>query len=223
MVELLVVIVIIAVMASLGFVGTVRFIENGRRVSAANQFKEFRDGLTLYTSDYNHPPLSDEKRAAGEDTVFGVSKKDPQYSNGFLIAVLAGESENIPYKTSKYDISEVNPRGESLMQFTFNPNKKNGVGPDGIFYDPWGKEIMVAVNAFQATSGSDALMEENPGSPGINDNHLETYFYGEYKDKKPRDEAFVFWTYGKDGKKGNGTVNPQKVVIYAKTDDVVSW
>jgi len=222
LVELLVVIVIIAVLASAGFVGTYRFIENSRKVQALSLFRDFENGLALYTTEYNRPPLPDEKRSTGEDTVFGVPHTQKQYSNSFLVAVLGGDSDNLPYRTN-HDISDVNPRGETFMTFKSAENNKNGVGRNGVMYDPWGRELMLAINAYKSTNSADTLEELNSDSPGTNDNHLETYRYGEYKDTQPRDQAYVFWSYGKDGLKGKGSKNPRDVVGYAKTDDIVSW
>ncbi|MFT3991237.1 MAG: type II secretion system protein [Luteolibacter sp.] len=223
LVELLVVIAILAILASATFMMSSKFIDKGRKVQAMSQFKDLENGLTMYATDFNRPLLPMEKRSTGEDAVFGEAPgigKD--YSNGLIVAVLAGEASDLPY-TSSYDIRDYNPRGETVLKLPYSAKNKNGVGRDGNLYDPWGRQILIAINAFKSTNPSDVLQDNNEESPGTNDSHLETYGYGKYKETAPRDQPFVFWSYGTDGKKGNGAKNPKDVVGYTKTDDVISW
>jgi hypothetical protein len=104
------------------------------------------------------------------------------------------------------------------MVFPLAPDKKSGVGSDGILYDPWGREIMVAVNSFNAPGQT--LRDFKSGE---NDRRLHTWGLAEYKETKPREQSFVFWSYGKDGKKGKNAPGPGDVVPLKGSDDVISW
>ncbi len=218
LVELLIVIAILAVLAVLSAIGYGRFLESGRTVQALAQFRDFQIGMTMFEGDYRKPPIPSSKRDTGWDTIYG----DPggNYTNQFLISALAGDDKDYPYGGENFSSKEVNPRNESYINFPFAPNNKSGVGKDGKLYDPWGREIMVAINGFKSNNDGDTLVDFNNGQ---NDRRLHTWGLAEYTDKKPREESFVFWSYGKDGKKGKGAANNQSVVPLAGSDDVVSW
>ena len=212
LVELLVVILIIAVLAVLGFAGSSRFIEKGKKVQALTQFRDFEVGMKMFETDYNKPPTPQSKRDTGWDTIYG----DPggNYTNQFLVSVLAGEDKDYPYGGESFSAKQVNPQGQSYMTFPLAVDNKKGVGKDGKLYDPWGREVMVAINGF-AAPGQTLLPFKN----GQNDSRLFTWGLAEYTDTKPHEQAYVFWSYGKDGKKGkNGNGGS-----YAESDDVISW
>ncbi len=217
LVELLVVIAIIAVLAVLSVLGANHFIESGRKVQAMAQFRDFQVGMTLFEGDYQKPPIPSNKRDTGYDTIYG----DPggNYTNQFLVSVLAGEDKDYPYGGISFSAQETNPRNESYMVFPFSPNNKLGVGKDGKLYDPWGREIMVAVNSsIPSTDGE--LVDFNGGQ---NDRRLHTWGLAEYTETKPKEQTYVFWSYGKDGKKGKNNPNVGAVVPLQGSDDVISW
>jgi prepilin-type N-terminal cleavage/methylation domain-containing protein len=219
LVELLVVIAIVAVLALLGFLGSSRFIENGRKVQAMAQFRDFKIGMTLFEGDYNKPPIPASKRDTGWDTIYG----DPggNYSTQFLVSALAGEDKEYPYKGNEtFSAKDANPRGDSYMTFKLAENGKGGVGKDGRLYDPWGRELMVAINGFRSNNDNDTLV---PFNNGQNDRRLHTWGLAEYKETKPKEQSYVFWSYGKDGKKGKNGPGYGAVVAYAGSDDVISW
>lgn len=218
LVELLVVIAIIATLAVLSSHGVGRFIESGRNVQAFAQFRDFQVGLTLFESDHRRPPIPTTKRETGWDTIYGDSGGN--YTNQFLVSALAGDDKDYPYKGENFSTSKVNPRGESYMIFPYAPKNRNGLGKDGKLYDPWGREIMVAINGFKSNNDADELVDFNGGR---NDNRLHTWGLAEYNEKKPRDQSFVFWSYGKDGKKGKGAPNASSKVPLTGSDDVISW
>lgn len=218
LVELLVVILIIAVLAVLVTAGANRFIENSRKVKAMAQFRDFQVGMTLFEGDYQKPPIPKSKRDTGWDTIYG----DPggNYTTQFLISALAGEDKDFPYKGENFSSRDVNPRNESYMTFPFSADKKNGVGPDGRLYDPWGGEVIVAINGFLGAWAPSGLSDFNNGQ---NDRRLHTWGLAEYKETKPKDQSYVFWSYGKDKKKGKKAPNNQTVVPLQGSDDVISW
>lgn len=216
LVELLVVIAIVAVLASLGFLTSNRFMENGRKVQALAQFKDFQTGLALFEVDYQKPPIPDSKQWDGFDTIYG--NPNPLYHNGFLVATLVGETKEFAYKGETFSVDQVNRLKQSYIQFPFKKDKKGGVGPDGNLYDPWGNEIIVAVNGMKGRNLDLLDFRE-----GMSDRRLHTWKLAEYTDTKPKDQAYVFWSYGKDKKKGRNGASPGAVVPYAGSDDVISW
>ncbi|MGL4401889.1 MAG: type II secretion system protein [Luteolibacter sp.] len=217
LVELLVVLTIVATLAVLGFLGSSRFIERGKKIQALAQFRDFQIGLAMFEVDYQKPPIPSNKQSDGYDTIYG----DPGafYVNGFLVAALVGESKDFPSSTGEiFKVDEVNRLKQTYIQFPFKADKKGGVGKDGNLYDPWGSQVIVAVNGFQGRNLDLVDFRE-----GRSDRRLYTWKLGEYTDTKPKDQAYVFWSYGKDGKKGRGGASPGSVVTYAGSDDVVSW
>jgi prepilin-type N-terminal cleavage/methylation domain-containing protein len=218
LVELMVVIAIVAVLAVLVAAGANRFIEKSRKVQTMAQFRDFQVGMTLFEGDYMKPPIPRSKRDTGWDTIYG----DPGglYSTQFLVAALAGDDKDFPYRGENFSARDANPRSESYITFPLAPDKRGGVGPDGKLYDPWGREIMVAINGMKSTDSNASLSNFNNGQ---NDRRLHTWGLAEYKETKPRDQSYVFWSYGKDGKKGKNGAAPNSVVPYAGSDDVISW
>jgi prepilin-type N-terminal cleavage/methylation domain-containing protein len=221
LIELLVVIAIIGAMATMAMVGAPRFIEKGKKVQALAQFKEMAVGFASYEAENNRPLIPSEQRAAGQDTVYG--DKGGEFSNGIVVAVLGGVSEGLPYQVMDFKIKDINPKEEVYMVFKLADKKKNGVGSDGIFYDPWGKPMMFAVNAFKSTNSNAVLVDFNETNPGKNDSRLDTKGLGEYSDTKPRDESYVMWSYGKDGVKGGQESKARKLPPYNGSDDIASW
>jgi len=218
LVELLVVMAIVAVLALLSFIGSSRFIENGRKIQAMALMRDFQVGMALFETDYTKPPIPKSKRDTGWDTIYG----DPggNYSTQFLVSALAGEDKEYPYKNNEtFSAKDANPRGEFYMVFKSAPDNRGGVGLDGRLYDPWGGEIMVAINGFKSSNSNDTLVAFNNGQ---NDRRLHTWGLAEYKETKPKEESYVFWSYGKDKKKGKKGPSYGSVVPYKGSDDVFS-
>ncbi len=219
LVELLVVITIIVVLAALTFIGARRFIEKGQKVQAMAQFRDFQIGLTLFENDYTKPPIPQSKKDTGWDTIYG----DPggNYTTQFLVSALAGEDKDYPYGGENFSSKSANPKGESYMVFrAASLDNKGGVGKDGRLYDPWGGEVMVAINGFKSNNAGDSLTSFNNGQ---NDKRLHTWGLAEYKETKPKEQSYVFWSYGKDRKKGKNGPGYGAVVALGGSDDVISW
>jgi prepilin-type N-terminal cleavage/methylation domain-containing protein len=152
LVELLVVFGIVATLAVLGFLGSARFIDKGKKVQAMAQFRDFQIGLAMFEVDYQKPPIPESKQWDGYDTIYG--NPNPLYHNGFLIAALVGESKDFAYAGETFRVDDVNRLKQSYIQFPFKADKKGGVGKDGNLYDPWGREVIVAAMAFKAETST---------------------------------------------------------------------
>lgn len=219
LVELLVVIAIIAVLALVSFTGARRLIESGKKVQALAQFRNMGTGLSSFESDYNRPPIPSTMRPKGQDALYGDSP-NPKYHNGFIVAVLKGDITvaDFSYPGGTLSVRDVNPRGESYVTMPSVATNKAGVGLDGNLYDPWGKEIMIGINAMKGTDDTAVLVDTFP--KGVSDRHLDTFGFADYTDTAPKQQSFVLFTYGLDGKKGK--VSGGKT-YYTGSDDVISW
>ena len=213
------VIAIIATLATVVMVGVPRWMDQGRKVNALKQIKDVNLGFAAFEAENGRRPLlPKDRRSQGLDTVYGA--KGGEHSNAIVVAVLSGQVMGRSRDTADLkleDYCQVVGRYAALRPADRN---RNGVGEDGVLYDPWGMPWMIAVNAFNAP-GQD-LVDVNKNNPGKNDRLLFTYGLADYADSKPRDEAFVIWTYGKDGKMGSGQA-PKGEARLKGSDDVVSW
>ncbi len=52
---------------------------------------------------------------------------------------------------------------------------------------------------------------------------MHTWGLAEYTETKPKEQAYVLWSYGKDKKKGKNAPSVNSVVSLQNSDDVVSW
>jgi prepilin-type N-terminal cleavage/methylation domain-containing protein len=220
LVELLVVIAIIMALAFFAIMGGGRLLENSRKVKAMDQFRNFGVGMTLFVGDYQKPPIPQSKLPGGWDTIYG----DPggKYTTEFLVSALKGdltdEEGNYTYGDETFSGKAANPRNETYVIFPYSADKKYGVGNDGRLYDPWGGEVMVGINGFKSTSG--VLVPFNNGGSDL---RMHTWGLAEYTETKPKEQAYVFWSYGKDKKKGKNAPNVGSVVPFQNSDDVISW
>jgi len=222
LVELLVVITIIGVLATIAMVGAPKWLDKGRKVQALAQFKELSIGFAAFEGDNtNRRLIPHDQQVAGQDTVYG----DPggEYSNGILVAALGGAGENLPYKVVDYDIKDINPKEEVYMIFKLADKKRNGVTLNGQLNDPWGRPLMFAVNAYKSSDPAAELVKYNATTPGKNDSYLDTKGLAVYSDTQPREEPYVIWSYGADGKKGGEESRGRKTPPYGGSDDVISW
>jgi prepilin-type N-terminal cleavage/methylation domain-containing protein len=220
LVELLVVIAIILTLALFSIMGVSRYMEQGRKSRTLNQFRNFETGMTLYVNDYQKPPIPDSKWTFGWDTIYG----DPggKYSTQFVVSALKGDladdEGDFIYGGETFSARAANPRNETYVAFPFAPDKKGGVGDDGKLYDPWGGEIMIAINV---ENSIDSELEDFDN--GKNDRRMHTWGLAEYTETKPREQAYVLWSYGKDKKKGKNAPSVNSVVSLQNSDDVISW
>jgi len=221
LVELLVVITIVGVLATMAMVGMPRILEKGKHVQALAQIRDLTLGLKSFEIDNNTALLPHDQRAAGQDTVYG--EVNGEFSTGIVVAVLGGMGDNLPYHPIEYDVKDINPKEQVYMIFKLAGQKNNGVTPDGELNDPWGRQWMIAINAFKSTNTDAVLVEKNTTNPGKNDSHMDTKGLAVYSDTEPRDQSFVIWSYGKDGKKGGEESRGKKIPPYAGSDDAISW
>lgn len=208
----MVVIAIVAVLATLAFMGQAKFMEKGRKVQALAQFRDISAGLESFSVDNQRPPLPPTERASGTDVVYGPQQGGAAVQSDYLMAALMPSNRHTTIEEAI--AKEVNRRQEDYLNVPFSAGKKNGIGPDGIIYDPWGKEMYIAVNA-------PPFSEER--AEGVKDKLMYTGGLAVYSDIEPREQPYVLWSYGKDGKKGKGAKDNRASVPMAVSDDVASF
>lgn len=208
LIELLVVIGIIAVLASLIFSVSIHVMRKAETVTCMNLIRNWSVALESYYADYNRFPLPQNK--IDYDTVLG--DPDGNYSTAPLVAVLTG-AEDLTWVEdtgAEFDMEYLNPSRDVYIEPTLSTAKKEGgIYEDGKLYDPWGRELMFALNSRR--KGDDF-------NEGKNDDILHTWGLAEWAEIKPRYEDFVIWSYGEDGEHGKG--DDKK---FASSDDVKSF
>jgi len=205
LIELLIVIVIVAALSSLAFMFGSRAIAKAERVQVIQQMRDVGLGVEAYIVDYRRPPIPESKRLTGWDTIYG----DPggNYGTEALMSALLGEDNDFPTSTDEiFNSRDMNPRQNNYFTPVITYDKRSGVGADdGKLYDSWGRELMFAINTPPF---------EHDFNNGQNDKVLMTWGLAEWSDKKPRNQPYVIWTYGKDGYKADA---------YAGADDAANF
>ena len=212
LVELLVVIALVVALAAIAFTVGLKQVNKGKKIQCLGQFRELGTAMEGFITENQKPPLKPSDATEQRDTVYG-DKGGPNH-NSLIVASLRGPTSQFPYQGEWADAKTINPSGQQYIDFPYTPDKHKGVADDGRLYDPWGNEIMMAVN-------TPPYNELEAG--GIADKHLFTEGKAVYTETEPREQQYVFWSFGKDGKKGKNAPNIASKVAYTNTDDVISW
>ena len=207
LVELLVVIAIIAVLASAGFAAGNAAIQKAKKVTALASATAIESAVNNFFTEYGSMP----KDGTSDTKV----KTDTDVSLITVLLGLEGSGAGI-LNTRAVKFLSVKEGKANKGGLIYNTN---GTSVKGL-YDPWGGEVMVAINGFKSNQSSSVLVDFNNGQ---NDRRLHTWGLAEYKETKPKDQSYVFWSYGKDRKKGKKAANNQSVVPLTGSDDVISW
>ena len=143
LIELLVVIAIIAILAGLLLPVTSAVMENTRRVQAKHTELQMVTAVKSYQTDYGVYPVP-PNAPQGSDYVFGTNPM----TTAQLMDVLRADGQP-PYNSGA---TNLNPRQVVYIEMPVAKNQlagqsKNGIGPDGFPYDPWGTTYFVAVDA----------------------------------------------------------------------------
>ena len=211
LVEIMVVIAIIAVLATLIFSISGKMLLKAEKVACTSLVRNFSVAIISYESEHNRMPLPDHKYKDW-DTILG--DKNGNYSTEPLVKVLIG-SDDLTWTENTgdtFDMRNLNPQGSVYLEANISYSKKEGgLKEDGKLYDPWGNELMFAFNS--------RIQQDDIGSPiGKQDEILHTWGLAEWAETKPGYDQFVIWSYGDDGIKGRGDK-----ATFAGSDDVKSF
>ena len=184
------------------------------RMSCMSLMRASRDGVNRYLAENFKPPLPPTKDEW--DTMLG----DPggKYSNQWLVGVLQGTTGTFREDDGQeFDAHKANPKSVAYATFpSVSYSRRGGVGDDGKLYDPWGREIMFALNS---------RVQDTFTNNGFRDQMLHTWGMAEYAETKPGLQPFAAWSYGADGVKGRAETKPGPGALPALkgSDDMVLW
>jgi hypothetical protein len=123
-----------------------------------------------------------------------------QSSNGELLAILRGE-KLAPNPALAQVAKDRNPRGLTFFEAKTVSGTGSGLGPDGVFRDPWGNPYIITLDL------------------NDDDKTLDGY-YGDLRKNnglEPEVRATVLiWSFGPDGKARNVPHDENK-------DNILSW
>ncbi|MHA3774327.1 type II secretion system protein [Verrucomicrobiota bacterium sgz303538] len=208
LVELLTVIAIIAILMGLLFPAISAVKENARRVQAKNDATQILTAVKAYNTEYGrYPSVEDpskkKEKGAQEDSAVGDKDANMAMRNNTLFNTLRALPEGLN------DKHKLNPRRVVFFEGkgVSNPAQpragfveRGAEDIKGCFYDPWGKEYNVILDADY-------------------DNTIKVreYYTDVPDDESPKTGVVVF-SLGKDNKLG--TKNDKKL---KDADDIVSW
>ena len=150
LIELLIVIVIIAILASVAFPVTALVMEQARKAEAKNEVTNLVNAIKMYDLEYGKLPFQ-----AGEG---GESDLEMDTFQDNIISVLAG-----------YNVDGLNPRLKPFYEGKTAKNSDAQKPAGGLFgsdeqlqlADPWGNEYYITID-----SNYDNIIQDLPGSEG---------------------------------------------------------
>ena len=140
LIELLVVISIIAVLASLSIPAVTGVMVNARKAQARNDMAQLASAIKLYYTEYGRYPL-DPTQNITTDVSYGIGAS----GNDQIVSVLR-------YKTStsvtQTILDSINPRQIKFIEPKVTTSNKACVNTtDGRWYDPWGTQYIIFIDA----------------------------------------------------------------------------
>ena len=150
LIELLIVIVIIAILASVAFPVTALVMDQARKAEAKNEVTNLVNAIKMYELEYGKLPFQ-----AGEG---GESDLEMDTFQDNIISVLAG-----------YNVDGLNPRLKPFYEGKTAKNSDAEKPAGGLFgsdeqlqlADPWGHEYYIVID-----SNYDNIIQDLPGSEG---------------------------------------------------------
>lgn len=207
--ELLVVMVIISILASMTFVVGPKVLLSMRKQSVRGDMQQLEMAILEYYNEYGRYPLANDLQ--GEDLIIGGdgAAAGTEEMMRVLLAEPLGWNEGNALNPKR--IQFITPRpakgGESAP--------RNGLGEDGKLYDMWGNEYKIYF---------DANYDEKLSGAGT-----QAFIYSD-RDIQTTEGAFsgslMILSVGSDGERGKQSDSGEggeEGVRYEGSDDVASW
>ncbi len=169
LIELLVVIAIIAILAAMLLPALSRAKRAAQVKMAETQIGQIKTALTEYESHYSQFPATrgamDAALKTGDDFTYGTAGLAPFLSSSPVFSPVLGVSSG--YQTNNAEIMAAlldleaygngmptinkdhvkNPQRTAFLNaISVNATNVNGVGPDGVYRDPWGQPYIISID-----------------------------------------------------------------------------
>jgi prepilin-type N-terminal cleavage/methylation domain-containing protein len=166
LIELAVVLIIIALVTSMGMVATVGTIENTKRTSTDNRMDAIEKALMDFRNKYNRLPCPADPTLAMTDTNSGKELRD---------ATLTTECDNANPTLPPYLIADIHDVARTTEGGV--PTKSLGL-PDEFMFDGWGRRFMYTIPITAGVEQSFKLFirpQEQECAASIQDSTLLSY------------------------------------------------
>src|SRR6266404_6385525 len=169
LIELLVVIAIIAILAAMLLPALSRAKRAAQVKMAETQIGQIKTALTEYESHYSQFPATrgamDAALKTGDDFTYGTAGLAPFLNSSPVFSPVLGVSSG--YQTNNAEIMAAlldleaygngmptvnkdhvkNPQRTAFLNaISVNATNVNGVGPDGVYRDPWGQPYIISID-----------------------------------------------------------------------------
>ena len=205
LIEMLVVTLIIAALATLTMIGASTVFDRARKTQAKNDEAQIVTAVNAYYTEYGKYPMADARQ--GTDTLYGKSNTAPGNEDVFnvLRAIATGVNASDvlnPRKIIFFTGKDGGGRPRSAFVTVATTDTQGNPINIGAFADPYGNAYMVAIDGSYDGATVDSLPYTDV-----------TYATG----NTVRIGCFAE-SFGKDGKQGKNGNN-----VYSGSDDILSW